>query len=57
MKKYIQPRNYVVNLVTESLLTSMSANSGRDTDDLWTNKKGQFEEEKTPHPIWGETEF
>lgn len=57
MKKYIQPRNYVVNLVTESLLTSMSANTDRNTDDLWTNKKGQFEEENTPHPIWGETDF
>lgn len=57
MKKYIQPRNYVVNLVTESLLTSMSANSGRLTDDFWTNKKGQFEEEETPDAFWGETEF
>lgn len=57
MKKYIQPRNYVVNLVTESLLTSMSANTDRTTNDFWTNKKGQFEEEETSDAFWGETEF
>lgn len=54
MKKYIQPRNYVVNIVTESLL-AMSADSGSTTDDFWTNKKDQ-EEDTTP-PFWGDTEF
>lgn len=55
MKKYIQPRNYVVDIVMESLLTSMSVDSGATTDDFWTNKKDQ--EEQTTHPIWGDTEF
>ena len=54
MKKYIQPRNYVVNIVTESLL-AMSADSGSTTDDFWTNKKDQ--EEDTTTPFWGDTEF
>ncbi len=55
MKKYIQPRNYVVDIVMESLLTSMSANTTKTTNDFWTNKKDQ--EEDTTHPIWGDTEF
>ena len=55
MKKYIQPRNYVVDIVMESLLNSMSANSESTTDDFWTNKKNQ-EEDTTP-PFWGDTEF
>ncbi len=54
MKKYIQPRNYVVNIVMESLI-AMSADSGSTTQDCWTNKKNQ--EERTTHPIWGDTEF
>ena len=55
MKKYIQPRNYMVDIVMESLLTSMSASSESTTDDFWTNKKDQ-EEDTTP-PFWGDTEF
>ena len=55
MKKYIQPRNYVVDIVMESLLTSMSANTTTTTNDFWTNKKDQ-EEDTTP-PFWGDTEF
>ena len=45
----------MVDIVMESLLTSMSANSESTTDDFWTNKKNQ--EEQTTHPIWGDTEF
>ena len=55
MKKNIQPRNYVVDIVMESLLNSMSANTNKTTDDFWTTKKDQ--EEYTTHPIWGDTEF
>ncbi len=55
MKKYIQPRNYVVDIAMESLLTSMSVDSGATTDDFWTNKKDQ--EEDTTTPFWGDTEF
>lgn len=55
MKKYIQPRNYVVDIAMESLLTSMSVDSGSTTDDFWTNKKDQ--EEDTTTPFWGDTVF
>ena len=58
MKKYIQPRNYVVDIVMESLLTSMSANSESTTDDFWTNKKNQEEDnEEITNLFWSDTEF
>ena len=58
MKKYIQPRNYVVDIVMESLLTSMSANSESTTDDFWTNKKNQEEDnEEITNLFWSDTEL
>ena len=58
MKKYIQPRNYVVDIVMESLLTSMSASSESTTDDFWTNKKNQEEDnEEITNLFWSDTEF
>ena len=58
MKKYIQPRNYVVDIVMESLLTSMSANTEKTTNDFWTNKKNQEEDnEEIPNLFWSDTEF
>ena len=58
MKKYIQPRNYVVDIAMESLLTSMSVDSGATTDDFWTNKKNQEEDnEEITNLFWSDTEF
>lgn len=58
MKKYIQPRSYMVDMVMESLLTSMSANSESTTDDFWTNKKNQEEDnEEITNLFWSDTEF
>ena len=58
MKKYIQPRNYVVDIVMESLLTSMSASSESTTDDFWTNKKNQEEDnEEITNLFWSDTEL
>lgn len=53
-KAYIQPQNFVVNLLAESLLTSMSVNSSKTTDEIWTNKKEYTDEAPYKHPIWGE---
>lgn len=50
MKKYIQPRNYVVNIVMESLIATSAGST--TTQDYGTNKKNQ--EERTTHPIWGD---
>ena len=44
-KAYIQPQNFVVNLLAESLLTSMSVNSNKTTDAIWTNKMEYTDEE------------
>ena len=58
MKKYIQPRNYMVDIVMESLLTSMSASSESTTDDFWTNKKNQEEDnEEITNLFWSDTEL
>ena len=53
-KAYIQPQNFVVNLLAESLLTSMSVNSNKTTDAIWTNKMEYTDEEPYEHPIWGQ---
>ena len=53
-KSYIQPQLTVVNLVTESVLISMSATSGKTTNDVWTNKKdGPYDSSFSSFP-WGE---
>ena len=58
MKKYIQPRSYMVDMVMESQLTSMSANSESTTDDFWTNKKNQEEDyEEITNLFWSDTEL
>lgn len=51
-KAYIHPQNFVVNLSAESLLTSMSVNSNKTTDDIWTNKKEYTDEEPFEPPFW-----
>ena len=51
-KAYIQPQNFVVNLSAESLLTSMSVNSNKTTDAIWTNKMEYTDEEPFEPPFW-----
>ena len=51
-KAYIQPQNFVVNLTAESLLTSMSVNSSKTTDNFWTNKMEYTDETPYESPIW-----
>lgn len=53
-KSYIQPQLTVVNLVTESVLTSMSATSGKTTNDVWTNKKDEPYDSPFSSSPWGE---
>lgn len=56
-KTYIQPQNFVVNLISESVLTSMSANSGKTTNEIWTNKKEYTSDEPDQYPFWGNMEW
>ena len=51
-KAYIQPQDFVVNLLAESLLTSMSVNSNKTTDAIWTNKMEYTDEEPFEPPFW-----
>lgn len=51
-KAYIQPQNFVVNLLAESLLTSMSVNSNKTTGAIWTNKMEYTDEEPFAPPFW-----
>ena len=51
-KAYIQPQNFVVNLLAESLLTSMSVNSNKTTDALWTTTMEYTDEEPFEPPFW-----
>lgn len=55
-KTYIQPQIFVVNLISESVLISMSATSGKTTNSVWTNKKEYTSDEPYQHPIWGNME-
>lgn len=55
-KTYIQPQLQVIDFTSESVLTTMSANSGRTTNTVWTNKKEYTYEDSYTHPIWGQEE-
>ena len=55
-RTYIQPQLQVIDFTSESVLTTMSANSGRTTSTVWTNKKGYTYEDSYTNPIWGQEE-
>ena len=55
-KTYIQPQLQVIDFTSESVLTTMSANSSKTTNTVWTNKKGSTYEDSYTHPIWGQEE-
>ena len=46
----------MIDFTSESVLTTMSANSGKTTSTVWTNKKVYDYEEPYSHPIWGQDE-
>lgn len=55
-RTYIQPQLQVIDFTSESVLTTMSATSGKTTSTVWTNKKVYDYEEPYSHPIWGQDE-